>query len=53
MQRKEWNRLYREVRTPEIDENLFPRDQRAEIALEIAKAERKEARKRAAKKNDD
>ena len=53
MKREEWYQLHREVRTPQIGENLFPKNERADIAIQIVKTERKEARKRAAQKNDD
>jgi hypothetical protein len=45
MLKNEWYELYRDVRTPVIGENLFPRLERAEIALMIVLSERKEERK--------
>lgn len=42
MDRGQWYALYQDVRTGIIGENLFPEDQRASIALLMAKADRKE-----------
>lgn len=48
MDRERWYTLFREVRTPVLDTNLFPsgHGQRAAIALLMAKNERKDAWRR-------
>lgn len=45
MNKREWLDLYRDIRTPAIGENLFSRHDRVNIALTIAREERRASNK--------